>query len=205
MSTVSKKTSAVQEKNTSVNSISQEAKPQPSQSSCLNRCLQMYWGAGTRDADYFIHRCGGGKPSKYLTVVLCMTKNTSWSISAECSSEFTTRKTVLHGGQSKVTEDVNVLLLGGHKNHPEKNHSQLIQTPNAGLHRHSTGSPLAQQVKTFVFLPSFHLQRWRYLAAAHPAYDRLASGPPTWFSFRYLPPLQNQCTAEHHKLIHDSL
>lgn len=48
-----------------MNPISQEAEPQPSPSSSLNRCLQLYWVKGITDADCFMHR-GEWKPSKYF-------------------------------------------------------------------------------------------------------------------------------------------
>lgn len=76
--------------------------------------------------------------------------------------------------------------------------------------RNTTGSPqtldfthtaLAQQGTTFVLITSFHHQRQLYLAPVLTAYDShpkamamwplCHSGSPDWFSFRYLPLLQN--------------
>lgn len=127
----------MQRKKTSMNPISQDAEPQPSPSSSLNRCLQLYW---VKKSQMQIISCteeGGGTPPNVLTVVLCMKENMSSGIFAEHSCRVPSKGRQRFTSQSKATEDCEVLLVSGHKKHSEEHHRQ---PPNTGLPRHSTGS-----------------------------------------------------------------
>lgn len=177
-----------------MNPISQDAEPQPSPSSSLNRCLQLYWVKEITDADYFMHRGGGGNSPNVLTVVLCMKENMSSGIFAERSCQVPSKGRQRFTSQSKATEDCEVLLVSGHKKHSEEHHRQ---PPNTGLPRHSTGSARDNLCINHK-LPS---PKAAVLEPAHTAYDShpkamavwplCHSGSPDWFSFRYFPLLQN--------------
>lgn len=123
---------------------------QPSQSSCLSRCFVDLLGRRNhRCADFSSYAEAGGSLLNTSQLVLCMKKkNMSSSISTEHSCKFTVRGD-LHENQPEVTEEFDMLLLSGHKNH-----RQLIQTLNMHLHKHSTCSAS----RDHGIPPSFHFQ-----------------------------------------------
>lgn len=108
---------------------------QPSQSSCLSRCFVDLLGRRNHRCRFLFICRGWWKPSEHFTAgSLYEEKNMSSSISTEHSCKFTARGD-LHENQPEVTEEFDMLLLSGHKNH-----RQLIQTLNMHLHKHSTCS-----------------------------------------------------------------
>lgn len=121
-----------------MNPISQDAEPQPSPSSSLNRCLQLYWVKEITDADYFMHRGGGGKLSKCFNS--CSLYEGKHELRHFCWTQLPSSeqgKTALHQASPKALRTLRYCSWVVTKSNSEEHHRQ---PPNTGLHTHCTGS-----------------------------------------------------------------